>query len=195
VTLDRFLPARAQCFGALALSLCVAGCLRSPVAATPAEPQPATSTKEPDLEPLAAILSEPDASGARTARIVFPDMPVRVRGGSELYLYRSRYVVSLPKGTHVSGVSSFIGVDRGDVVEVGVDLYSTGSYTIYQRGLHKESGLLDFDGWSSADADYTLGDPIVISLMCRVTGPNAVTGRLEANVLYEVRLSISPPSR
>jgi hypothetical protein len=183
----------------LLLVLCGAGCHRAPTAPTaPPTPDPSSpegyAEAEPHLVPISALISEPDATGARTARIVFPDMPAHIWGGSESYLYRRRYVVPLPLGTHISRVSSFIGVDRGDVVEVGVDVYSLGSYTIYQRSLHKEAGLIEFDGWSSADADYTVGDPIVFELSCRVTGANAVTGRLEANVLYEVRLTVSGPS-
>jgi len=178
---------------ALATALLPAACQTSPAAPTPAYGPTADESLEPPLVPLGAELSAPDATGARTARIVFPNMPVHVSGGSEAYLYKRRYVVTLAKGTHIDEVASFIGVDRGDVVEVGVDLYSIGSYNIYQRSLHKESGLTNFDGWSSAPADYTVGDPIVIALACRVTGPNAVSGRLEASVLYEVRLSISPP--
>jgi len=180
--------------GLLALTalLATAAC-QTPAVTNPDYGPTASDSPEPVLVPLAAELSAPDAAGARTARIVFPNMPVHVSGGSEAYLYKRRYVVTLPSGTHIDEVASFIGVDRGDVVEVGVDVYSTGSYNIYQRSLHKESGLTNFDGWSSAPADYTVGDPIVIALACRVTGPNAVSGRLEASVLYEVRLSISPP--
>jgi hypothetical protein len=177
---------------ALAALLATTGC-HVPAAANPAYGPTPSESPEPVLVPLSADLSAPDATGARTARIVFPDMPVHVSGGSEAYLYKRRYLVTLPAGTHIEEVASFIGVDRGDVVEVGVDVYSIGSYNIYQRSLHKESGLTNFDGWSSAPADYTVGDPIVIALACRVTGRNAVSGRLEASVLYEVRLSISPP--
>jgi hypothetical protein len=137
-------------------------------------------------DPVAPVLSEPDADGRRTATWAFPVHTVK--GGDEAWVYHERVDLDCSAFTHVTEVESFIGLERGDEVEAAVDLTSTGGYSLYTRSEHKEIPG-DYDAWHSQPVSYHLGNPLTLELTCRVTGNNP-QGKLIAGVQFELRLKV-----
>jgi hypothetical protein len=139
---------------------------------------------------LVPALSEPDADGRRTATWPFP--VEMVKGGDEAFVFHETYPLDCSGFSHVTEVATFIGVDRGDIVEAAVDLVSEGGFALYQRSFHKELPG-DYDAWEKSPVSYhldgTLRDGLVLTLTCRVTGRDP-DGKLSATIQFECRLTV-----
>jgi len=140
--------------------------------------------------PVAPALSEPDADGRRTATWLFP--VEAVKGGDEAFVFHDTFPLDCSGFTHVTEVATFIGVDRGDIVEAAVDLTSAGGFALYQRSFHKES-VGEYDAWEKTPVTFHLDgtpkDDLVLTLTCRVTGRDP-DGKLSATIQFEARLTV-----
>ncbi len=110
--------------------------------------------------------------------------PQTVFGGSEQNVYRRSWLSTLDTEIRPLDIWTFIGLDRGDIVEADVEVYTEKGIPLVLRSLHKEvSGI--FDAWQHNCLPYL--EPIRIIRVvatCRVNGRN-VFGR---NVLLHKRL-------
>jgi hypothetical protein len=141
----------------------------------------------PDPLPLPPnLLSMPDADGRRSARWDFP--VTLVKGGDEKLVYTSVIPLDCTGFTHVTEVSTFIGLSRGDIVEAAASVYATGGYDLYERSFHKEIPG-DYEAWDHQPVTYHLGDPLVLSLILRVTGRDP-EGSLSATVQFALWLKV-----
>lgn len=153
----------------------------------------------PPPEPVRVTPSLMDGDNRYSLYVDIPDQPVRFSGGNEAFVYRRLYDLSLPPGSVVERVSSFIGTDRGDVVEADVEIYSLGGLRIYQRSLHKECGCA-YDAWSTEPVSYramaaSRRNVLRVVLVARTTGENNNPHRdhyrrLESRVHFGLRLII-----
>jgi len=109
------------------------------------------------------------------------DMPVTVQGGSESYVLRRRMTISLPVKRRIIKTESFMGFDRGDVLESTVALYAADGQAIYRRSLHKELGNPDcYEAYEAQPYGGPPTDLVFFDLDCRVNGPNEQSGSLSA---------------
>lgn len=136
-----------------------------------APPSPRPTVNMPEVDPHWRV-SDPDALGRRSCYLVMPFMPVNVRGGSEAYVYRRAWEVPLPEELTIVKVSTFIGLDRGDIVEADIELRAKPSgFWFYQRSLHKELWYMTFEAWETK-AVAVRTEIIEVSVVCRVNGKN-----------------------
>lgn len=111
--------------------------------------------------------------GPDQVELTWDDMPVTVIGGSEDYVWTRSASLELPMHREPVRGDSFMGFDRGDVVEAEVAIYGGQGRVIYRRSLHKEEGDPD-----SYEAYWPLpysGPPtkrLTVDLTCRVNGKN-----------------------
>lgn len=157
------------------LAICVCGCK------TPTDPQP-DPTPVPDGD-MTVIWRGPNQ-----VEFNWVDMPVTVKGGSEDLVFRRTSHYALPTKRIVLEAQSFIGLDRGDVVEADVFIYGDHGEVIYRRSLHKELGELScYDAYDSQGTVLEAHN-ITIILVCRVNGPNTVYGYLSARCHFAATL-------
>lgn len=97
----------------------------------------------PDYDTYTLAVTEKDANGYWNASIEFPNQPVPINAEQD---YTGQVVVDLNKVCNVYQVSSFNGLDRGDIVEMDTFVYDQTGRVLYQRSKHKET-LSDFDSF------------------------------------------------
>jgi hypothetical protein len=126
-------------------------------------------------------------------------MPVTVYGGSEANVLRREFSFEMHEARLVESAQSFMGFDRGDVVESTVALYNQANEVIYRRSLHKEAGDPDcYEAFDPPQAPLTNtpAKRVRLAIDCRVNGPNDVTGNLSARCHLLATLTFggsSPP--
>jgi hypothetical protein len=125
-----------------------------------------------------------------------------VKGGSEDLVYRQRIEIPFDETVVIYKASTFIGLDRGDVVEADVELEAVGGFRFYQRSFHKE-WLVSYEAWLTKAISVTT-DRVTVVLLCRVNGtqqnsehPRYKQGsaRFHAGVVLEVGPAGGQPSQ
>ena len=113
--------------------------------------------------------------------------PVWVEGGDENDVLVARGHVSFSEPRVVQGISSFLGVMPGDVVEMAVDVISDSGMVLYTRSIHKETAGI-YDAWSSDTPVWGAYVGVEVCITCRV---NAVNRDGEPRAFFEglVRLT------
>jgi len=103
--------------------------------------------------------------------------PVTVFGGSEDLVYRRKYQTSLARAVFPLGIWAFIGLDRGDIVEVELNVETDFGVPLVQTSYHKER-LDSFEGWRWFGLEWYRQQLQVLNVIfsCRVTGPNKGIG-------------------
>jgi len=122
------------------------------------------------LPPIDWIVSNPDKRGMKSWTLQLPQMPVMVLGGDEERVYRRTWRVPFVSN-HVVDIYeawSFIGVDRGDVVEADIEVSTMEGTRYHLRSEHKES-MMSYDAWWSCPASAA-SEGAVVSVTCRVNG-------------------------
>lgn len=134
------------------------------------------------------IRSSKQANGVLTLTLNLPDMPVTIQGGSEDYVYRRNWFVPFGgESLYIRSVSTFIGLDRGDLAEVDIELEmdKKGGPRVYRRSFHRHDGYSSFESWHYKDIDArTLG--LAVSLCGRCCGVNKESGNLVCRAHYGI---------
>ena len=112
----------------------------------------------------------------------FPDKywPVPIFGGDEKNVFRRSWKTSLSATTIPKGIWTFIGLDRGDIVEGDIEVWTQKGLPLVLRSFHKEA-LGNFDAWQFNPIEYI--GPIRrlrVGTTCRVNGKNVIHGGLQA---------------
>ena len=128
------------------------------------------STSTNVLPPIDWIRSEADQRGLRSWTLRLPQMPVMIFGGCEELVYRRIWTVPFASNDLVDifEVWSFIGVDRGDIVEADIEVASLEGVRYHLRSEHKES-MMSYDAWWGCPASVA-SRGAVVSVVCRVNG-------------------------
>ncbi len=106
-------------------------------------------------------------SGARAMLIVdWPEQPVSIRPGVD---YTRSACFAVPAGFEVRRVATFVGSDRGNLVEADVQVYTPGGYYLIQRSEHREAPGL-YDAWRTDALDEAWSGPeLCVSILGRST--------------------------
>lgn len=135
----------------------------------PPNPPPPEPDKKPKL-----VLRGPDLNGVYSVHIILQDWPRVVEGIDASSAVEQKYVVDLPFPMRIYAIDSFIGLDRGDIGEFGVEVDDNRSgLQGYQRSLHKE-GDLAFDA-NAPQYRWLHTDQLAVYVIARVTGPSTRT--------------------
>ena len=123
--------------------------------------------------------------------LVWPDgyWPVIVQGGKESLVLRRSWRTRMPVPMSPVGVWTFIGLDRGDIVEADIDVYGPKGIPLAHRSMHKE-GMISYDAWRYCPIG-AMGAlrRIRLDIVCRVNGINEHLGnRLSARVHYGLQI-------
>lgn len=93
--------------------------------------------------------------------------------GDDRGVLRAVYEVDLKRPRELWQIESFIGNDRGDVVEADVDVYAADAVRrgerLYHRSLHKEDPFSVYDAWNGKPVNATVSR-IIVHLTYRVNG-------------------------
>jgi hypothetical protein len=111
--------------------------------------------------------------------MVFPDnyWPVIVFGGCEDNVFRRSWWTSLSTKIIPQGIWTFIGLDRGNIVEADIEVYTQEDIPLVLRSLHKET-LGNYDAWQYNSIDYVGATQVVkVAVTCRVNGKNLTLPR------------------
>lgn len=119
--------------------------------------------------------------GNDQVELSWDDMPVLVYGGSEASVLRRRLAFQMHEARPIASIQTFMGFDRGDVVEADLALYDEENRVVYRRSAHLEGGVPDcYDAFATAPSLVPSARGIVLDAVCRVNGKNEVTGDLSA---------------
>ena len=110
--------------------------------------------------------------GPDQIEITWDDMPITAYGGSEEYVWTRSATIQLPEYREPVRGDSFMGFDRGDVVEAEVAVYDGMGRVIYRRSLHKEEGADTYEAYWPLPYQGPLTKRLNIDLTCRVNGKN-----------------------
>lgn len=150
-----------------------------------------TNVLPPGTIPLElAAISAPDPQGRYTGNVDFPNQPVLIKVGEPRF--EKLYAVKLPLNTEVLRLYSFIGVDRGDVVEADLETFTSKGSRLIQRSEHKETAVI-FDSWRAYDIQFQTSEGdrwLVFSLVGHPTGSNVITNAPWAKIHWGVRLAL-----
>lgn len=104
-------------------------------------------------------------------QVEFHVLPIVVQAGSEDYVLVSdgNFVASTPYTPTL--VSSFLGVQPGDQVELAVDILTGENMMLYNRSLHKE-GWGIYDAWDHVKPLELSSSKFHVTITCRVNGDN-----------------------
>ncbi len=130
------------------------------------------------------------AGAVITQTLVWPDgyWPQTVQGGDESLVFRRKWRSTLADKMIAVGVWTFIGLDRGDIVEADIDVYGQG-IPLAHRSLHKE-GVATYDAWKYHPVGPGVSvQRVAVHLACRVNGENEhLANRLSARVHYGLQI-------
>ena len=121
--------------------------------------------------------------------MIFPKgyWPITVKGGSEAETWKRTWQTTLNVKVEPVGVWTFIGMDRGDIVEADVEVYTQNGTPIVLRSVHKEVPAT-YDAWQYNKVDEVGGvRQVKVFMACRVNGKNLhLDDRLSARIHYGV---------
>lgn len=102
------------------------------------------------------------------------DGPIEVAGGDESLVYRDEQNVTLPSKVIPDSLFLFIGLDRGDIVEVEFNIETSRGIPLVQSSIHKEIPN-NFDAWRQFKIGGYANEHLIdlkIVRSCRVNGKN-----------------------
>ena len=119
-------------------------------------------------------------SGDRVMLIVdWPDCPAKIQPGQD---YRRSACFAVPSGLNVHKIATFIGNDRGNLVEADVQVYTPAGYYLLQRSEHRETPS-QYDAWKTERLEEAWSGPeLCVSVLGRSTDNRPV------HLLWSVRL-------
>lgn len=132
-------------------------------------------------------LSRPDPYLVSQA-MLFPKgfWPITVRGGDEVHVWKRSWKTTLNVEVEPIGVWTFIGLDRGDIVEADVEVYTENGTPLVLRSVHKET-LAMYDAWQYNKVREVGGVRLVKVFMSCRAGVNELLGdRLSARIHFGV---------
>lgn len=104
----------------------------------------------------------------------FEREPEVIAGGDEKNVLREHYELAFETEGEIRGISSFHGLDSGDIVEMDTYVYSEKGIPLFARSDHKEVSS-HFDAWKVLEPSViVMGKRIDVDLLCRVNGQNRV---------------------
>lgn len=111
------------------------------------------------------------ATLARRRQIDFHQPVVVVLPGeAQVLVSKARWGCSEP--LWISSISSFLGVQPGDEVEMAVDVVDTDTQDVlYSRSIHKETRGI-YDAWDRPLPVEVKSKGLEVVITCRVNGPN-----------------------
>lgn len=154
-----------------------------PLPALPAEPDPV------DAEDITWVVNTDEESGLVSYTLRWPKdyMPVTVRGGSEDLVYRRKWLISLPEKIAITQIWTFMGLDRGDLVEMDVEIDTEHGVPLVRRSLHKETYVV-YDAWEVKEISTPVrAQALNVGLLGRVTGINWAS-KLQARCHWGIRI-------
>jgi len=110
--------------------------------------------------------------GPDQIEVTWDDMPITAYGGAEEYVWTRSASVQLPEWREPVRGNSFMGFDRGDVVEAEVAIYDGRGREVYRRSLHKEEGANTYEAFWPLPYSGPPTQRLNIDLTCRVNGKN-----------------------
>lgn len=110
--------------------------------------------------------------GPDQIELQWDDMPITAYGGSEQYVWTRRTSIPLPEYRKPVRGNSFMGFDRGDVVEAEVAVFDHMGREIYRRSLHKEEGDNTYEAFWPLSYEGPPTNRLHVDLTCRVNGTN-----------------------
>lgn len=129
--------------------------------------------------------------------ISWEDMPVVVCEGEGIQarILQRRAVIDLPEPRVAETLDSFMGFDRGDVIEADVIIYDDQGRRLYHRSLHLEGNVPEcYDAKEPRDSLSTHPTGrIIMDVVCRANGPNDVTGNLWARCHLQGTVNFRDP--
>ncbi len=130
--------------------------------------------------------------GLDQVEMTWVDMPITAVGGSEDYVWTRSASLELPVYRKPVRGDSFMGFDRGDVVESEVAVYDGQGRVIYRRSLHKEEGDPDsYEAYWPLPYDGPPTKRLSVDLTCRVNGKNQF-GELSARCHFAAIITFAP---
>lgn len=126
-----------------------------------------------------------------------------VWGGNEDFVLRQSFRVPNTKGRHIKYIWTFIGLDRGDIAEVDINIYD-GVVSLVHRSLHN---VTEWDAWQRGTLgeeeyklDHTLRHNLHIIILCRTNGKqnnpeHPRFGTLTTRPHYGIRMIWDPEKR
>jgi len=131
-----------------------------------------------------------ESDGIIYQTLIFPDgfWAKKVEGGSEALVYREVFKTK-PLPVRLIGVWTFIGLDRGDIVEADTDVFCQKGIGLAHRSLHKEN-FSTYDAWKYYPLSLNMTvRKINFHVTCRVNGKNHhLDDRLSARVHFGLEL-------
>lgn len=97
--------------------------------------------------------------------------------------FRSSRCFAVPYGIRFTRIATFIGSDRGNVLEADVQVHTPEGYYVLQRSEHRETPSR-YDAWKSEKLDEPWSErEVCVSVLARPTAGKPV------RVQWEVRLN------
>jgi len=149
----------------------------------PPPPAPPSPPPNPDKNVKVTAGRDPE-NGMVNVTVDLEENLVKVEGGSEDLVFYRRAEVDFGASYRLSEISTFIGLDRGDIVEADIYVDTSAGVRVYQRSFHKEA-LQSYEAWDSHPTLPLLVRHVVINFACRVNGRNAA-GQLSARYDPEI---------
>jgi hypothetical protein len=114
---------------------------------------------------------------------------VTVRGGSEDFVFARRAEVDFGAAYSLVEIRTFLGLDRGDIVEADLYVDTAAGVRVYQRSLHKEVPG-NYEAWDRQETVPLRVRHVVIYFGCRVNAKNAIgqdTARYDPELVFILR--------
>jgi hypothetical protein len=122
-------------------------------------------------------------------QVEFELSPTTVFGGEENVLVARAVLRSDTAKYHITNVSSFLGVQTGDIVEAAIDVVAVDQRVLYVRSLHKEVRGI-YEAWDTKPIDLSILNGFDVVFTCRVCGPNE--GSMDSSIFHGlVRVSLA----